>query len=150
MAPPTTPPNPAGDWLSVNVDGSLTIRDPPPPKSTARNDSRQRVHKDNLFAAVPCSLTQPMRLYRSIMFDNEGDARNFNVTPTGAFPFSEDVVNHMGDRAIIQDGPLQSHVHGRITSQSDFRADGDSWQHVFYRSFFLIVGNPFCPPSVYA
>jgi hypothetical protein len=147
MAPPTTAPNPRGDWLTINPDGSLTIHDPPTSQSAARNDSRQRVGKNELFFAVPCALSQPLRLYRSFIFDSEAQAQDqvvrLNHDPQGAFPFPDDVVETMGEGAIVTEvGSLHGYVRGRIASQLDSRSDANSWIRISNGSFLLIFGDP--------
>jgi hypothetical protein len=90
MVPPTTPPNPTGEWMTIDLtNGSIDINDPPAPSSTLRNDSKERIPKESLFTAVPCTLTA---LYRGTKFSTINQAGNvyeqLQFWPNSPFPFT--------------------------------------------------------------
>jgi hypothetical protein len=117
MPPPTTPPNPTGDWLTINADGSVTINNPPLATSTARNDNKSHVAKEQILLPVPCSLASPFLIYRAQRVAGrqqaDQDLNHFQSNPTSPFPFPALLVEAMGQDGLFQGKTM---VKGSINS----------------------------------
>jgi hypothetical protein len=132
MVPPTTAPDPTGQWFIRNTDGIFNINNPPLSSSTKRNDSKKQLDKSTLFLSVPCSTSTPLWLFRSIIFvdlglaleavENTKTYSNLATTDPNRqnpLPLPMNISQAVGQVGLINDdGPSGGFVRGSILSDS--------------------------------